>query len=159
MATKKTSSTKRSTESVGKIRKFNNLLMNEKGEELPSRRSLSTTIRLPSLGERVQRYMRSPELLQNHHDNPDNWDPDDVDTFFEDMPDGSRKPVSPYSDTYKKAQDRNKKRLAEEAETAKKKAAEEERQRKEDFRKKLLEAKADIAADQEQTAEPDETAG
>lgn len=152
---------KQSTVSVDKnphkIRQFGNLLMDlESGVEYPSNQSLTTTIRLPSLGERVQRYMRSPQLQQDLYNNPDLWDEDEIDTFFEEADDGSLRPVSKHSDAYQEALKVRKKRLHDEAEAQKKKAAEEDAARKADFRKRLQEAQADIQADQASKAPPAE---
>lgn len=131
------------------LRKFGDLLMNEKGEEVPSNVSLTTTIRLPSLGDRVQRYMRTPQLEQDRYRDPSLWDDESVDEFFETMDDGSLRPVSPHTDSYRAALDHRKKRLSEEESAARDAAAKKAAEENAAFRKRVREAREDVQEEQD----------
>lgn len=109
------------------------------GAEISNPVSLSVTAYLPTMGERIRRYMRTPGLAQDIYNNPDLWDPEDAEVVFRD--DGS--PISRHETRYKeglkKAQERHVKIKAEEKEAAKAKHQEEQAA----FRKRVKEAMAD----------------
>jgi len=99
--------------------------MNEKGEEILSNISRTVNVYLPTMGERIRRYARTPEFLQDRYFDESLWDDEDKETLFNE--DGS--PVSIHEERYQEglqeAKKRYKKRTDEEKEAAIQKANEE----------------------------------
>lgn len=114
-------------------------LLDDKGRELVSDVSLTVNAYYPTLGERIQRYLRNPTLQSEIYNNPDLWDDEDLEEV-EFNEDGVV--ISPHEERIqeglKKAKARKTERDAEAREAARKKAEEDN----EAFRRKVQEAVA-----------------
>lgn len=106
------------------------------GSENNSGHSRAVVCYMPTLGERIKRYLRSPDLLQQHYNDPDLWDDEDAEVLFNE--DGV--PISKHEDRYKQGLEEAKKKDAERKAEAKKQADEAEKERKAKFRKDVQDA-------------------
>jgi len=109
------------------------------GKEVLSSVSRVTVAYLPTMGERIKKYMRTPQLQHQTYHDPELWDDDDTSVIFNE--DGSY--VSMHEERYqeglKKAKERKSARLEEE----KKQKEEQEKADREAFRAKVKAAIAD----------------
>lgn len=112
------------------------------GAEVSDPRSLVVAgqLRHVSLGERIRRYMRTPEFLQDQR-NEAGYDPDDLEE--KDFKDGEL--VSPHDDRYKELEADRKKAEAANREKEKQKLIDDEKAARDTFRKRLKELQAEDA--------------
>lgn len=89
-------------------------------------------IRPVTLGERIRRYMRTPQFLQDMN-RSDGYDEDDL------LIDPHEPPMSPYEDRAVELAERVKKRKAEEREAEKQRLIDQEKAEKDAFRKRYNE--------------------
>lgn len=113
---------------------WNNPSMTPDGKVRVSRTSLVAVadIRPVTLGERIRRYMRTPQFLQDMNKD-DGYD--DIDLLI----DPHEPPMSPHEDRALDLADRVKKRKADERESEKQKLIDAEKAEKDLFRRRLAE--------------------
>lgn len=105
------------------------------GAEIVSDQSRTVAAFLPTMGERIRRYLKSPTLQRDLYNDPNLWDPEDADIVFND--DGTIISVheTRYKEGLKKAKQRKADRDASEKEAADKAEAERLKKWKEEVRK------------------------
>jgi len=110
--------------------------LTEDGAEICNPHSRTVAAYLPTMGERIRRYLKSPTLQRDLYNDPNLWDPDDADIVFNE--DGIRVSVheTRYKEGLKKAKARKSERDAEE----KVKADKLEAERKADWARRVREA-------------------
>lgn len=111
--------------------------MLEDGSEKGSPISRTVTVHLPSMGERIRRYLKSPQSQQSLYDDPSNWDDEDQEAFFDEN--GLRHSFAVHEDRYQEGLKEAKKRQNDRENEAKVKAEKEENERKEARRKEIRE--------------------
>lgn len=116
--------------------------MNDLGEEIVSNISLVSVAdqRPMTLGERVRRYMNTPQF---QHDLDAGALDDFTDEDFDLVPLSDEAPISAHEDRSRELKKRVRKRLTDEAEAKKQKAIEAEKAEKEAFRKRYNELRAE----------------
>jgi hypothetical protein len=106
------------------------------GAEICNPNSRTVSAYLPTMGERIRRYLKSPTLQRDLYNDPNLWDPDDAEIVFND--DGIKVSVheTRYKEGLKKAKARKSERDAEE----KVKAEKAEAERKAEWTKRVQQA-------------------
>lgn len=113
--------------------------MDENGGEVLSPVSRTAAVYLPTMGERIRRYTRSPEMQRDVYHDEAFWDDEDHEALFSE--DGS--PVSKHEERYIDGLEKAKKVKTERDEKEKADAIEKEKAAQADFRKRVREAIAE----------------
>lgn len=109
------------------------------GAEICNPISRTVAAYLPTMGERIRRYLKSPTLQRDLYNDPTLWDPEDAERVFNE--DGIQ--ISRHEDRFKDGLKKAKERKSERDKEEKVKAEEAEKLRKENFRKEILSAIAE----------------
>lgn len=112
-----------------------NARMDENGAEILSNVSRTVTVHLPSMGERIRRYLKSPQSQQALYEDPDLWDDENHEAVFDDN--GIRHTHSVHEDRYKEGIEEAKKRKTARDKEAKEAEEAQEKERKEARRNEI----------------------
>lgn len=106
------------------------------GAEICNPHSRTVAAYLPTMGERIRRYLKSPTLQRDLYNDPNLWDPEDANIVFNE--DGIK--VSVHETRYKDGLKKAKAKKAERDAEAKVKAEKEEAAKKADWARRVREA-------------------
>lgn len=107
------------------------------GGEILSPVSRTVTVYLPTMGERIRRHLRLPQLQQDAYESEEFWDQDEHEAIFDEN--GLRRSFSKHEDRYQDGLKEAKRRKNERDETEKTEKIKREKEERENFRKRIKE--------------------